>query len=842
LQLDSFLRSSNSTVELDSLLEVPSAFREAVDQVSLPEIQELLRHRGRRRQISLEGDHFQPAALVVGERLEFMAPSQESLSLGPMFEMREKSGCWSLTTRTVSLLEYIRVNATFRWLNSTSLQVDFSPIPMMDREDFVSGKRTQSSQSLTTSLLRVMNTRDEWLTIRLAGLCVKGRHEPEPLRMKLLRIPTPSPQSRLATAIRAARNTLYVVQLVTAVNGGGALAISSARSSVVLKLFTCFPDFVDRLDVMDSPFQLSLGSQQYSQYLGASMMNHVLIYGLVALHALIGVIYSCIRCVSVWDGFVWVRFPSLSLLPLQYLIETTAQSATIVASAAVSTLDRGIAGISLCFLVAPAVAMLVYLTGSWGPQFFRGASPMSLNEINSRRNRIGETPLLHCKGVTNSGQVQWFPSARAKLKLIVDSILFFIDGDISWKDSNNCRPGYCRASRLLFMDYTPPVYWFMAVELGVALLMGVLGGIKVGSCDTTAIVTVVVLILFLVTILALHPYNTAFGACFNILVTLLQVLGAAFAVIALSRGGTDLIVYRERSELMCICGFYLLVGKAVLDLLPKFRDLIVYLYRRLGEELGTLTLSKAEKNLKPSSSSFGAQGTHDDLTKKLLQTIQASSAADANWVSSINAASEDRPTPQQPEEDDMMGLLEDNADDLPFPLPPPPELPAVENWGYEWDLTDMTEGATADLPDSDPRELLPHSQQERENWGYEWERPDSKEDAAADLRLLPLPEQHPSLSQQEVENWGYRWDQSDLRLQHPVLKPVFEEDDEVSPLKRLPSRVSRRCRGDEDSSAPTTRGEGQRSRNTSLPLADLSQRDATVRFPCAATPRILADL
>jgi hypothetical protein len=47
------------------------------------------------------------------------------------------------------------------------------------------------------------------------------------------------------------------------------------------------------------------------------------------------------------------------------------------------------------------------------------------------------------------------------------------------------------------------------------------------------------LVLFLLTILALQPYNTAFGAYFNILVTLLQVLGAAFAAIALSRSGPD---------------------------------------------------------------------------------------------------------------------------------------------------------------------------------------------------------------------------------------------------------------------------------------------------------------
>jgi hypothetical protein len=82
----------------------------------------------------------------------------------------------------------------------------------------------------------------------------------------------------------------------------------------------------------------------------------------------------------------------------------------------------------------------------------------------------------------------------------------------------------------------------MSVDLGVALLMGTLGGIKVGTCNTVAIVTLVLLVLFLLSILILQPYNIVFGAYFNIVVTVLQVLGAAFAGIALTRGGPDRIV------------------------------------------------------------------------------------------------------------------------------------------------------------------------------------------------------------------------------------------------------------------------------------------------------------
>jgi hypothetical protein len=443
---------------------------------------------------------------------------------------------------------------------------------------------------------------------------------------------------------------------------------------------------------MDNPFQLTLGTEQYGQYLGASTMNHVLIYGLPALHALIGLVYSRIRRVPVWDGFVWVRFPSLSLLPLQYLIETTAQSATTVAIFAVTIRDRAIAGISLCLAVTSVTAFLVYLIRTWGPQYSPGVNPVTL-ERRSKKKTLLNPCFPRRPGVTliDDGvgeNDQWIPIMRTQLKLIVQSILFFIDGDVSWKDSKNCRSGYCRASRLLFMDYTPSAYWFMSVELGVAFLMGILGGIKFGTCDTVAIAILVVLVLFLVVILVLQPYNTAFGTYFNILVTILQVLGAAFAVIVLSRGGADQMVYQERSELMSIVELYLMVGKAVLDLLPKFRDLIVYLYLRgTREGLGLLPQDKVESPT-THSASLGPGGTHSDLTEKLLQTIQASSAADSNCISASNVVTIALPQ-EQDEENDEFQPAEDTAVDLMFSLPP---LPAhsnshreVENWGYEWD-------------------------------------------------------------------------------------------------------------------------------------------------------------
>jgi hypothetical protein len=685
--VESFLRSSNSTVEFDALLEVPTAFQGALNQLALPQTQDVLRQRGRRRMLSLEGDTFRPDLLNMN-RVEFLAPGQtspyplSSVSTMPMFEMVDRSGCWNLSTTAIALLDYMRANATQRLINSTSLLVDFDPIPTTDRDGSL-----WTDNHTYAAVLRSMRSDDGVLTITVADRCVNGRRKPAPLVMKFLRIDTPTSPLKAEPAFQVARNTLGVVQLVTAVNAGGALAVAGARSGVVLELFTCYPDFADRLGVMDSPFQISLGTEQYNQYLGASTMNHLFIYGLPALHALIGVVYSRVRCASIWDGFVWARFPSLSLLPVQYLIQTTAQSATITVTAAVNPWDRAIAGISLGLVVAPVVALLVYLTRTWGPRCIRGVNPITLARRESRKRPNFDPHLdrpLELKIFVEEAterRIQRLQSKRARLGLVVKSIFFFIDGDIKWKDSEDCRPGYCRASRILFMDYTPSAYWFMSVELGVAFLMGILGGIKVGTCDTVAVALLVVLVLFLATILVLQPYNTVFGVYFNILVTVLQVFGASFAVIALSRDGADLIIYQQRSELMSFYGLYLLVGKAVLDLLPKLRDVLFCLYRLARSLLGSLKTKERSPNA-PSAS--GSGGTHDDLTEKLLQTIQASSAADANWVSSINALT---PAAEQHdgEHNDEVGLFEAVTADALFAVPPPNSRHEEENWGYEWD-------------------------------------------------------------------------------------------------------------------------------------------------------------
>jgi hypothetical protein len=637
-------------------MQVPQAYRYALDELGSDPTQQRLRD-GRRRMLFLIGDSFDPTVLVPGITFSFpsspvaaadtpqptttgTASSPTSLrhrvaargySTASANDPIDSTGCLSLSARKVELLWYARDNATFSLVDSSTISVEFSVIPSND---------SYPAASVLKSL-----TQDEVLTIQILPSCVKGRRAPKPVSLKFLRIPP----VRSNTATKTAQTALAVTQLIAAASGGGALAVSGSRSTVVLGLFTCLPEFYEPLGRMDNPFQLSVGPDKYGQFLAASMMNHLLIYGLPLLHALIGVIYSVVRKVSIWEGFVWVRFPSLSLLPLQYFAETTASSAMVTAIYAEEEWHRAVAIISLLFTLSLVIGLFVHLRRSWAAECIPGVSPFTLARLEAAKK--GRHHESDPKG----------NGTRSRLALVVDYVGYFVDGDVKWKDADPQRKkGYCRANRLLFMDYNGSNYWFMSVEVGVAALMGLLEGVKLGlgTCNAVVIVIIVVLIVFLLIIVARRPYNSPFGSYFNILVTAVQVAGATFAAIALFGGGS---AYQSRCELMTLVGVYLLIAKAVMDLLPKLKRLALLLYRKC-------CLRQKDPALH-----------NTDLTQRLLETIHQEGQLEKEVLADHGATA-------------VVDVGAAEADAL---LPEMEEDETERAWSYDWDPSDF---ATLDLP------------------------------------------------------------------------------------------------------------------------------------------------
>jgi hypothetical protein len=113
-------------------------------------------------------------------------------------------------------------------------------------------------------------------------------------------------------AVTAARTAL----LLSALSGSGVVALAASRSTVAVSLLSCQPDFYTSLEFLANPFRQEIGSTGYSYYLAAAVMNHLILYGIPLLHVSVAILYARIRKVTVWEGLVWARFPSWSLLPV----------------------------------------------------------------------------------------------------------------------------------------------------------------------------------------------------------------------------------------------------------------------------------------------------------------------------------------------------------------------------------------------------------------------------------------------------------------------------------------------------------------------------------------------
>jgi hypothetical protein len=677
LRFSSNLRTANSIVEIDALLEIPSQYMGAPDQLDSPIVQAKLR-ADRSRLITLDGDSFDPTQLPQALTVQWSRMASQSLIANDI------SGCLVATASRAELLRYVVENTKFVVLNSTTIAAAFLSV-------------AANTSSPATKPLTTFRT-DELLTIQISPACVQSRHEPTALTFRFRHI---SLQPSSAVSITTQR-VVTGAKIVLAASGGGTLAVTSSRSTVVLSLFKCEPEFYDPLEFMDNPFQLRIGPAKYGYFLAASMLNHLLIYGIPLLHAFMGFIYSKITKVPLWEGFVWARFPSLSLLPLQYFVETTATSAMVTAVYAEENWHRAVAVISLAMTFGLVVAILIHLLRSWAAEFVPGQNPITATRggKHQKRSHAPEPASL-------SESSRW----KERLILYVEYLDYLLSGGVTWKDADPERSkGYCRANRLLFMDYRPSSYWFMTVELGVAAIMGLLQGVRMGlgQCTPIGFTIVSVLVLFLLAIVLRCPYSSLFEAYFNIAVTALQVIGATFAVMALLVGGT---IYQERCEQVTVVGLYMLIGKAIVDLIPQVKRCLTLVYNQI-----CAAFSRAISSHVPAE--------RWDLAERLMETIQE--AHIENDLSNLFAPDHGQAEAHDPSADELLPELEleDDreelwlSDEVPnnegYPernADQPPESrgsetkmnPASQGWFLDWDPSEF---ATLVLPGGQRRGFL----------------------------------------------------------------------------------------------------------------------------------------
>ena len=559
---------SNDTIMLDDIFNpLPAATNPVVAERLL-------------LQLSLHGDRLDPS--VVGGSAALSNPGHHA------FEAQQATGtslasssnivasrCILFNATEPAVLQYLRSgNVTIRVINTSTVSLNFKQL-----------------SARNSSALYLLVERTVTATAMIQADCMKHRFDVPPVNFTVLgRRRRGLPPSTLPTAVLDTANTATeATEIVAAASGGGLVASQMARSNLVLTLAECTPQFDTKLGRMQNPSQLTIGPSKYGQFVASAIINPIIMFSLAGIHALIGVVYAKVnRLPIVEGGFTFVRFPSISVLPLMYLAEPTCGGAVVTIIYAEEMHYRVLAGIFLTITLGLVVALFVYLKKTWAAEMIPGQNPLRLDR--QKRTAIEDDDDINAK------ESIW----KLRNRKFTYTLGYFIDGGVRWKNAPGAQ-GYCRRNRIMFMDYTGRWYWFVTVELGMAALIGILDGIKLGAgqCKGIIIALLILLAIFFVAVVGLRPYNAPFLLLFSILVTGLQLWGAIAMTVAMYGDDES---WQSTAENMSIVGVYLVIFRAFFDIAPKAKQLITAIIRSICKP-------KRKAN------------DHQDLTERLLEVV-----------------------------------------------------------------------------------------------------------------------------------------------------------------------------------------------------------------------------
>ena len=413
------------------------------------------------------------------------------------------------------------------------------------------------------------------------------------------------------SVIDTAQTTRTVTEIISASSGSPLIASQMARSSILMTLAECTPEFNTSLGRMQNPFQASIGPTPYGEFIASSVLNHVLIFGVAFVHALSGAVYAKLKHISFVEGLTFVRFPSITILPILYLVEPTCMSAMVTIIYGETPLWKAMGVFSLLLSLAIVCSTFMYLRRTWHADMIPGESPFKMRR--KRRELINDDD-----DVETAKEAMW----RLRLRQCYTLIGYFIDGGVAWKDHPGHK-GYCRRNRLLFMDFTGKWYWFMTAEIAMAAFIGILDGVKLGygQCNAVVIALIIALFIFLVAIIALRPYNAPFLLFFSICVTILQLFGAICMAVAMFSGDDS---WQEMAEMTSVIGIYIILGRAIFDITPKIKQFISMIIK-----------SFCRKKKGPTSG-------HVDLTERLLEVVHQDGDDDIKVEDHDAAAEQER--------------------------------------------------------------------------------------------------------------------------------------------------------------------------------------------------------
>ena len=544
---------------------------------------------------------------------------QSSTTPNSNLDMR---ACFTFVSNRKAVQDYLRGNFTVSLANTSAVIVRFSPL--------------ETNQTIDLFSL----TADEDVRVDVATGCLRQRVGVSPVNFTFVHRRVEAARTIVDPAgVKGTKDATEAVQVVAMSVGGGAMATQVARSTIVLGLVECSPEFYSRLGFMQNPFQVSIGPEKYGQYVGSAILNQVLIFGIAGLHLLWAYIEMRRKSLPTFkDAMTEVRFPSLSTIPLMFFVEPTCMAAVVTITYGEGVGFKVIGCVSLLLSLSVLFGMLVYIKKSWAAEMVQGERP-SLWQAK-KRVAIGDDDDV------DRTESSW----RTFSRRLVGWFGYFIDGGIKWKDHEGNK-GYCRRNRLIFMDCTGKWHWFTCAEMIMAGVCGILDGIKLGlhQCNGIVIALICILLIFFLMVILLRPYNAPFLLLFSIAVTAIQLAAAICMGVTMLGDGDD--SWQEAAELLTLVGIYIIIGRAIFDIIPKFKQLVVGGIKQYCHK-------KAEKE----------QGTHADLTQRLLEVVAVQGVEeDLHCIDHDAAAAAERAKADAEADDELPEIEFDDVDPNAWP-------------------------------------------------------------------------------------------------------------------------------------------------------------------------------
>ncbi|CUG94115.1 membrane-associated protein, putative [Bodo saltans] len=353
-------------------------------------------------------------------------------------------------------------------------------------------KRLEVAVSTGSEQVILSNSYLAVLSISSAFLdCPMGGFFQVSLLYSAVNLPTP----------QAARDATSVLAVESALVGGivasATIGFAVSRTALMFQLSACAFSDSEPMTRYDSPFRLSFGGMNGAYIRGAVVGNCLLVAAMVVLALCISLVFHVHRRMksnheTFLQSFRWVSLQSLSakthspsnlVIPGSWILQSTV-------GACVTLLSEQFDGVGDIFIALAGLALTLGLLF----KFYYKLIFRLQGSVHGTRHSV----LL----------------PRGRPLLLGDYCEWFMRESVKWRQRHLAQdPRFKHKYFEIFCQYVPEYRWYLVVETGMCVVMGVLAGIRPATdqgCQDVAWVVLAASLAMLLYSGYARPYSTRF--------------------------------------------------------------------------------------------------------------------------------------------------------------------------------------------------------------------------------------------------------------------------------------------------------------------------------------------